>query len=758
MSRIPFTYIFLILIGLMPVLSAQTAAAPVRPGTILLSAYQTVSEAEKLEEKKQFKESWNKYQQALRYYQSLSAAHPAWKPHIVHGRIETTSASIKRVEPMAQKEYMAEQRQLQHLVGGSGKPAEIPSPQSISAAKQSDLKQLTSLNNRLNNQQRELESLKNKHTAEKLKYVEKINTLQTELRKNQQGLGKESTQSRMLNGEIARLQQQLRKSQQLGKNDQQKLIGTIEELQRTRTALATAPLRADVEKLQQSKDKQEQELIFLAKAHRSTKKMLEIKTLENQKMARDLKLTKGLLEQKTKNLAAAQDNTAKVVANMRKEITQLKSKLSEAEAVISSQKGEIADLINRLADSESLTDELRGDLANMTMERDQLSEMLKLSDADRGKQLMKENLRLGRELSTAKAHLKQLSVDKNSALDRVTEAENSVAIAKHQLILKRQENTAFRKRITNLESTLKSTQDQLTETSSTPRLDEAAREEAETLKKTVTRLIAQSSRRRQAERMLWKEYQRSAASNPQFEKEYVQLAGEDLQLTDREREMLLQHESEGTLHSPRFNSDKVSREIAQAKADEKIDTYHAIARRLIEKDNIEFAKDIYDEAYDSIPDYSFLINRGVIRMRLGEVEDAEAIFELGTSQRPRSPYTHFMLGMSRYHLNNDDMATKSLDRAIDLQPDYKEAFLFKGIIEERNGREQNALEAFKEAVDLDPEDEIALFNLAMLHHRMKNNQKAIEAYNNALRAGLAPNLQFEKMIRINKASSSSRSR
>lgn len=748
MSRTTFTYIVLILIGLMPVLSAQTPAAPVRPGTILLSAYQTVSEAEKLENKKQYKESWNKYQQALRYYQSLSAAHPAWKPHIVHGRIESTTASIQRVEPMAQKQFMAEQKQLQHLVGGSGKPAEIPSPQSASALKNSDLHQLTSLNNRLNKQQRELESLKNQHTAEKLKYAEKINALQTELRKNQQGLGKESTQTRMLNGEIARMQQQLRKSQQLGKNDQQKLISTIEELQRTRTALATAPLRADVEKLQQSKDKQEKELIFLAKAHRSTKKMLEIKTLENQRMARDFKLTKGLLEKKTKDLASAQDNTASVVANMRKEINSLKGRLNEAEAVISSQKGEIADLINRLADSETLTDELRGDLANMTMERDQLSEMLKLSDADRGKELMKENLRLGRELSTAKAHLKQLSVDKNSALDRVTEAENSVAIAKHQLILKRQENTAFRKRITNLESTLKDTQDQLTATSLKPRLDDAAREEADTLKKTVTRLIAQSGRRRQAERMLWKEYQRSAAANPDFEKEYVQLAGADIQLTDHERELILQNESEGTLHSPRFNSDNVSREIAQAKADEKIDTYHAIARRLIEKDNIEFAKDIYDEAYDSIPDYSFLINRGVIRMRLREFEDAEAIFELGTSQRPRSPYTHFMLGMSRYQLENDDLAAKSIDRAIDLQPDYKEAFLYKGIIEARNGRQQNALECFKEAIDLDPEYEIAHFNLATLYHLMGKDQKAIAAYNNALRAGLAPNLKFESQIGI----------
>jgi hypothetical protein len=104
------TYISLILIALSPTLLAQEVKEPVRPGTILLSAYQTISDAEKLEEEKAFKNAWNKYHQALRYYESLAAAHPAWKPHIVHRRIETTKAAIKRVEPAAQKAFIAAER------------------------------------------------------------------------------------------------------------------------------------------------------------------------------------------------------------------------------------------------------------------------------------------------------------------------------------------------------------------------------------------------------------------------------------------------------------------------------------------------------------------------------------------------------------------------------------------------------------------------------------------------------------------------
>ncbi len=746
------TYISLILIALPSTLLAQDVKEPVRPGTILLSAYQTVSDAEKLEGEKAFKNAWNKYHQALRYYESLAAAHPAWKPHIVHGRIDKTKAAIKRVEPAAQKAYMAEQAQLQHLVIGEGAPKSIPSP-AVVKSNQRDLRQLTQLNDRVNGQQKELQSLKNKHTSEKLKYTQHINRLQKELRRNQQGLGKESTQTRMLNGEIARLQQELRKSQQLGKNDQQKLIGSIEELQRTRTALATAPLRADVDKLKQQNERQKAELILLAKAHLNAKKSLEMKTLDNRRLLREVKLTKDLLEKKTANLEASQTNTAKVVATMRQEINLLKSKLAEATAIITSQKGEISDLINRLAESESLSDELRQDLTDMTTERDQLSQMLKLSDANRAKELMKENLRLGRELSTAKQHLAQLNSDKNTALDRVTQAENDVAIAKYQLNLKRKENTAFSKRISNLEYTLKSTQEQLALKASQPLADEAAREEAELLKKTVNRLIAQSARRRQAERLLWNEYRRSAVPNPDFQEEYLAAGGDELQLTQHEQEIVLKHKSEGTLHSPLGRASRQSRDLAQAVAKEKIGTYHAIAKRLVEKNNLNFAKDIYDEAYDAIPDYSFLINRGVIRMRLGEIEDAEAIFELGTSQRPRSPYTHFMLGMSRFHQKNDDLAAKSIDRAIDLKPDFKEAFLYRGIIEAQNARYTKALDLFQSTIELDPEYEAGYYNIAQVHYLNDDKKKAREAYNNALRAGLAPDLEFERKIGIKKASS-----
>lgn len=747
------SYFLLLSLAFSPLLSAQQSSAAVRPGTILLSAYQTVNDAEKLEDDKQHKEAWNKYQQALRYYQSLSAAHPEWKPHIVKRRIRSTTEAIARVEPMAQRAFMLEQAKIQDFVGQSGDPSQIAAAPSFTNNPQ-NLKALSRLNEQLQSQQRQLEDLKNKHTSEKLALTEQVASLERELRKQQQGLGEESTQSRILNGEIAKLQAELRRSEQLGQQDQQKLVDTIEKLQRTRTALATAPLRQDVEKLQRQKDQQEQELRLLAMEQQRTQRALKIKTLDSQQAQRELKTTKALLAKKTQLLEDSQKNTKAVVDSMRREISTLKSKLSAAEAKIAEQGTEIADLINRLAESESVTDELRNELANMTAERDQLSEMLQLSDADRAKELMEENLRLGQELGYAKRNLAQLSVDKNAALDRVIEAENTVAFAKQQLINIRQENTAFRKRISNLEDTLKTTQEQLaqlsSETQGGTQSDPAAREEADLLKQTVKRLLAQSSRRRQAERMLWQEYQKSAQADPAFVKKYNEFSASDLQLTSKELDILSTKQSDGAFYSPHARASRQQQEKAQAKADGQIASYHSIAKRFIEKENYEIAKDIFDEAYDTIPDYSFLINRGVVRMRLNEFEEAQEIFELGASQRPRSPYTHFMLGLSRFELGNDDLAAKSMDRALDLKPDHKIAMLYRGLIEAKNGREQKALEFLEKAIQIDPEFAMAHFNQAVLHNMMNDNKKARESYNNALRSGLAPNMEFEKTIGIHK--------
>ena len=194
------------------------------------------------------------------------------------------------------------------------------------------------------------------------------------------------------------------------------------------------------------------------------------------------------------------------------------------------------------------------------------------------------------------------------------------------------------------------------------------------------------------------------------------------------------------------------RQVAMARSKAQIESLESLALRCVEKGNLETAKEIYDEAYDSHGHhYQFFINRGVVRYKLEEFVEAEEIFESGTQLKEKNPYTHYMLGVCRYENGKDELAKKSLKEAIALQPDYPDAHVYLGNIAHVQGNNTRAKEHYQKAVRLNPEDSKAWYNLSYIHHKRGNNKEAIIAYNQALKAGLAPILDYEKKIGIRKA-------
>lgn len=750
-------FLLFFLLSPLTVLAQNGDQTAVPPGTILLSAYKAISSAEEFEAKKDYKRAWDKYHQALRYYKSLSSAHPTWNPHIVNGRIESTSEAIDKISPLAQKQHLASRNKVKDFIeaadGALASPNGIPAPKAFTPRER---KQLSGINRNLARYQKALETERLRNKAREQTLSNEIGRLQDQLRKSSQGLGKENSQTKILNGEIAKLSQRLRLAKQLDTDTQKKYLDAIERLQRMRAALASAPLRQDVEKLRASNRKYQFELRLLARKQKE--KLAEIKSLQSQKI--DLQDKVALLKDKfdlnQKQLAASQENSKIVVRALRKENAELQKQLVSAQETIAEQQSQISDLTKRLSESETITGELREELVNMTRERDQLSQLLKLSDVDRGKQLMKENLRLAEELQKSKQSLELLSADKNAAQDRIIEAENDVAIAKKQIIDLKNENLAFKKRVTLLELNLKDTKQELSNKLTTPQLDELARAEARELKKTVQRLITTQNRRQKVIAALGEEYRKMAAKSAGFESTYNILAQENVTLTDRERKLIADRESDATLiNSNRSYADSATRNIAEQKVEAKVTAYNSIALRFIEKDQLDVAKDIFDEAYDTTYDFSFLINRGIVRLRIGDqdhIEEAAKILEDGVTTRPKSPYTHFMLGVARFQLEQDDLALKSLDTAIALRPDYPEAYTYRGIIHAGKHQYDKAQENFESAIELNPEFAEAHFNLSELHYFQGNKDEAREAYANALRSGFPINLAHERKLGMKKTS------
>ncbi len=200
-------YFFLLIctsLALAPHSHAQVpnnARQKVRPGDIFLSGYSAINEAEKLEAAQKYKDAWNKYHQALRYYKTLNNNYPEWKKELVNIRMKSTNKSIAIVEPLAQKEQFTKQEKYKKYIESNTSENGIPSPNlpKLTGREQQRVADLSTKERQykiqLNKERRE-----NKNQTSKLK--REIDRLQASLLKTAQGLGTENSQTKILNDQI----------------------------------------------------------------------------------------------------------------------------------------------------------------------------------------------------------------------------------------------------------------------------------------------------------------------------------------------------------------------------------------------------------------------------------------------------------------------------------------------------------------------------------------------------------------------------
>jgi len=534
--------------------------------------------------------------------------------------------------------------------------------------------------------------------------------------KAQQGLGgNDNTQTKILNSQIDRLQQKLIESDNRSKDQISKMLALHNELTRKRDLLASAPLRKDVEELEREKLRYEAELEQVVGMHK--RHLTEFKKVkkERDEATADLLLAKGALDEKTKLLDSSKNASNKVITSLRA------LNLSNDE------------LKDKLDQTNLLNQELKDELASTTLERDKLSQLLNLSDADKVKRTIKEAFRLGEEVRKQQSIIKQLIDDKNASQDEILVWQNKLAVAKQKIINLEGENTDYIRRISSLENSLNNTNTKLSNSLNNPNASPLEKEEAIELKKALKRLTVKLERKKQAEEILWKEYQKSGEQGSQLGFSIANLIQDKITLTAAEKKLLQDKQDTDKFRLPGVKpKSPAQRQAAIARTNSQIQSLESLALRFVEKDQLETAKEIYDEAYDAHGEhYPFFINRGVVRYNLNEFSDAEEIFESGTQLKENSPYTHYMLGVCRYENQKDEQAKKSLQQAIKLKPDYVDAYLYLGAISYSQGDLPKAQEHYQKAVRI-------------------NQKSAIKTYNNALKSGLAPILEYEKQIGINK--------
>lgn len=118
------------------------------------------------------------------------------------------------------------------------------------------------------------------------------------------------------------------------------------------------------------------------------------------------------------------------------------------------------------------------------------------------------------------------------------------------------------------------------------------------------------------------------------------------------------------------------------------------------------------------------------------IERATRHAEQAIALEPDLPFAHFAMGrlLSRRFMGNLDGANAAFERAIELDPDYTDAYAFVAIVQVADGKAEEGLETIKEAFARDPIPPYWYFmslGLALFH--LEQYEAAEEALTELLR-------------------------
>jgi tetratricopeptide (TPR) repeat protein len=100
---------------------------------------------------------------------------------------------------------------------------------------------------------------------------------------------------------------------------------------------------------------------------------------------------------------------------------------------------------------------------------------------------------------------------------------------------------------------------------------------------------------------------------------------------------------------------------------------------------------------------------------------------------PLKPEDYLSRGDDFYQSNEYELALKAYDKAIELKPDYAEAWYNRGFLLGELGRYDEALKAYDKAIELKPDDDYAWDNKGFLLEKLGRYDEALEAHDKAIK-------------------------
>ena len=662
--------------------------AKLDPGGLYYQAWSLVKQAEELEEKEEFVESFTNYRKARSFFDLITINHPDFKQKEgLKWRTKSTTEAMERIHSKA----LAQQKERQDAgktplleVPGEAKPLlTIPGKVDPTGTATKTIRDLQAEINQLN---ADLRRRVNPRDSESARLRQKIRELQTQLSR---------LAASPLRNQVAELNQQ------------------IEQLRQERDAMATARDRA-------------------LTAQRDTLALLE--------RTQKARLADKLEIEELKAVIAKQIKiNGRVVEGQQDQIDALKEKIKEKDKRLTESNRTMAELETRLTQSEKMVTELRQERNGLIEERDQMRALLKINEADRIQKLITQNVSLSKELNEAKANLELVQKDGNASKDKILLAKQALVVAKAKIQNLQKSDMQSKLRTDRLEKRLKQAEEDLLAQLNGGTLNRRGKEEVALLRGVIDKLKAKMQAQQGAAELLLKQGEKMGEKNKIWKDALARINGDKLmELTIEEMELI----EKTTGLSPSLDSnitpspEELAAGTSELRAANK--NLNTVARRLFAKGDFQASRGALELIVDQDPGaWEAMINLGIVHLRLEDPAAAAGQFRqsiLVAGDR-KVPFAHFMLGDSLYRVELFEEAEQELRRSLSFEPQNAVAHILLGNIAGKTNRFEDAEFHYQEAIAQNPNLFEPYVNLAIINLRKGKKDESRKFYQRYLAKG-----------------------
>ncbi|MBD2430490.1 tetratricopeptide repeat protein [Fischerella sp. FACHB-380] len=129
---------------------------------------------------------------------------------------------------------------------------------------------------------------------------------------------------------------------------------------------------------------------------------------------------------------------------------------------------------------------------------------------------------------------------------------------------------------------------------------------------------------------------------------------------------------------------------------------------------------------------SLLFELGNLLVSAKEYEAAIASYDKAVEIKPDYQEAWFMRGIALFQLGRYEEAIASYDKAVEIKPDYQEAWYIRGIALFQLGRYEEAIASYDKAVEIKPDYQEAWYIRGIALRQLGRYEEAIASYDKAL--------------------------